>query len=452
MFNRKNRDLTSGPLLPSIIAYSIPLVLSGLLQIFFNAADLAVVGNFSGTRATAAVGATGSFIHLIVNTVMGLSNGANVVLARAVGARDFEKTSKIVHTALTFSVFAGTVVGIIGAIISPLAMDITQCPEDAKKMAIEYLMIYFAGCPAIFIYNFGSAILRTKGDTRRPLNFLMLSGILNVVLNLIFVIIFGMSADGVALATTISQYLAAFLTVRCLMFQEDATRLHFSLMRIHKDEFLGIVRYGVPSGLTNAVYSLSNIQIQSGINGFGSSVVAGNSAASSLGGFIESVNASMNSTTLAFVGQNIGAGNKKRIKRIIFACLLIATSAAFLIGNVMNLIGDPLFKIYVPNDAAAIRVAGERAAIMFTLYFLGTAFNILGAASQAFGYSIYVSIISMFGVFGIRTIWMNTVFPHFGTYVSIIWCYPFTWIIILAANSIVLYIAYNRYMKKGLLK
>ena len=452
MFNKSNLDLTSGPLLPSIISYSIPLILSGLLQIFFNAADLAIVGNFSGTRATAAVGATGSFIYLIVYTVMGLSNGANVVLARAVGAKESDKTSKIVHTAMTFSVFAGIVVAIIGALISPIAMDITKCPIDAKEMAIDYLTIYFAGAPAIFVYNFGSAILRTKGDTQRPLNFLMLSGVVNVLLNMFFVIVLGMSADGVALATTLSQYLAAYLTVRCLMLQDDATRLVFSLLRIHKDEFLGIIRYGVPSGLTNAVYSLSNIQIQTGINGFGSSVVAGNSAASSLGGFIESINTSMNSTALAFVGQNIGADNKKRIKRIVLTCLLIATLAAILIGNVMFIFGDPLYKIYVPNDSAAISVARERCSIMFTLYFVATAFNILGAASQAFGYSMYVSIISIFGIFGIRTIWMNTVFTHFGTYGSIIWCYPFTWSIILIGNAIVFYIAYNRYIKKGQLK
>lgn len=462
MFRKNNIDMTKGPVFSSLIAYSLPIVFSGILQILFNAADLAVVGNFAGkdaTVATAAVGATGAFINLIVNTVMGLSAGVNVVLARSIGAREDDKTSRIVHTALTMSLVCGIMVGIVGAILAPTAMKLTNCPDESFSRAVTYLMIYFAGCPAIFIYNFGSAILRTKGDTRRPLNFLILAGIVNVVLNMIFVIFFGMDAAGVALATTISQCLAAFLTLRCLMLQSDATRFVFKRAKIHKAELLGIFRYGLPSGLTNAMYSFANIQIQSAINSFGPSAVAGNSAVSSLEGFIMSVYSAMNASAIAFIGQNIGAGNKQRIKKVMLYCLIISLASSIIMGYAIYFIGDPLYKIYVPKDAEAIRYAALKGEIMLTTYVMLALSQMLGAISQAFGYAMSITIISVIGIFGVRTLWMNTVFPYFNNpplcdaaLRSIYWSYPVSWVLIAIANGIVLAISYRRYMKKGLVK
>ncbi|MBO5041293.1 MAG: MATE family efflux transporter [Clostridia bacterium] len=449
----KRIDMLEGPVFKNLVLYSLPIVFSGILQILFNAADLAVVGRFAGTAATAAVGATGSFISLIVNTVMGLSSGVNVTLARAIGARDHKKTSDIVHTAMTVSLVAGITVGIVGASLSSFAMDITKCPEESFDKAVMYLLIYFAGCPAIFVYNFGAAILRTKGDTKRPLFFLIIAGITNVLLNILFVLAFGMDADGVALATTISQYIAAFLTVKCLSVQEDATRLFINKLRVIKEEFLGIVKYGLPSGLTNAMYSFANIQIQSAINKFGASAVAGNSAGSSLEGFIASTYAAMNAASVAFVGQNIGAQNKARIKKIIFVCLGVSVAASVILGWGMFLIGDPLFKIYVPKDINAIEIAGIKASIMFTTYFILAASQNLGAVSQAFGYSMHITIISILGIFGLRTIWMNTIVKAFPTRIeAVFWCYPASWVLILIANGVVLAVAYNRYMKKGSIK
>ncbi len=445
--------MLEGPVFKNLVLYSLPIVFSGILQILFNAADLAVVGQFAGTAATAAVGATGSFISLVVNTVMGLSSGVNVTLARAIGAGDRNKTSDIVHTAMTVSLISGVIVGIIGASLSSFAMEITKCPAESFDKAVAYLLIYFAGSPAIFIYNFGAAILRTKGDTKRPLFFLIIAGITNVLLNLLFVLAFGMDADGVALATTISQYIAAFLTVKCLSVQEDATRLFMNKLRVIKAEFIGIVKYGLPSGLTNAMYSFANIQIQSAINKFGASAVAGNSAAGSLEGFIASTYAAMNAASVAFVGQNIGAGNKARIKKIIFVCLIVSISAALILGWGMFLIGEPLFKIYVPKDVKAIEIAGIKAGIMFTTYFVLAASQNLGAVSQAFGYSMHITVISILGIFGLRTVWMNTVVKAFPKDIeAVFWCYPASWALILIANGVVLAVAYRRYMKRGYIK
>ncbi len=456
MIKKRQLDMLEGPIIRSMIVYAVPIILSGILQIFFNAADLAIVGNFASperaTNATAAIGATGSFIALIVNTVMGLSTGVNVSLARAIGAKERETSGRIVHTAMLLSLVAGVFVGIVGLLASPFAMQITKCPPNAQDMAVSYIRIYFLGCPGIFVYNFGSAVLRTKGDSRRPLNFLMLAGITNVVLNFIFVTAFDMDAAGVALATTISQYLAAFLTVRCLMQQEDETRLSLSHLTFHKSELLGIVRYGLPSGFTNAMFSLSNVQIQATINGFGESAVAGSAASGSLESFQMACNAAMNAATLAFAGQNLGAKNLSRVKRVILAGLVLCIAFDVILGFTVFFIGDPLFRLYVPRDPEAIRVAGLRFSIMGTIHSLLALQNLLGAACQAFGYSFAVSAISVVGVFGIRYLWIEFVFPLYQTLESVYYCYPFTWAIISVANAVVLLVAYTTYKKKGVLK
>ncbi|MBE6636652.1 MAG: MATE family efflux transporter [Ruminococcaceae bacterium] len=451
MLHSKNVKMTEGPIFRSVIVYSIPIVLSGILQIFFNAADLAVVGNFSQakTTATAAVGATGSFISLIVNTVMGLSTGVNVTLARSLGAKEREQSSRISHTAIAVSVIAGILVGILGFLIAPFAMSITKCPPEAKEQAILYLRIYFCGAPGIFLYNFGSAVLRTKGDTRRPLNFLIVSGITNVVLNLIFVIVFRMNAEGVALATTLSQYLAAFLTFRCLLHQEDETRIDISCLRIHGKEFLSILRFGIPSGLSSAMYSLSNLQIQSAINHFGESAVAGNAAASSLESFIGAGITAVSAASTAFVGQNIGAGNRKRVGKVILACLTLVVAYSLILGVGMYLIGEPLYRIYVSNDHAAIEVAVLRGSLMLTLYWLMGIFNVFGAVSQTLGYAVLITVNSIIGICGIRTLWMQFFYPHYNTLEAVYICYPITWTLITLAHGVVFAVAYYRYQKKG---
>ncbi len=453
MFRIKNVKMTEGPILKSVIIYAIPIILSGFLQIFFNAADLAIVGNFTdperATAATAAVGATGAFISLIVNAVMGLSAGVNVTLAKSIGARETEKSCRIVHTALLVSLIGGIAVAIVGFLISPFAMTVTKCPENAKTMAIQYMRIYFIGCPAIFVYNFGSAILRTKGDTQRPLNFLALSGVVNVLLNLLFVIVFHMDAAGVALATTLSQCLAAFLTVRCLMGQDDETRVIPSLLRIHKKELLGIIRFGLPSGLTTTMFTFASVLIQSAVNSFGESAVAGSAAAGSLENFVATGISALNAATVAFVGQNLGAGNLKRAKRVIFCCLILTVTFTLVMGFGIYLIGEPLYRIYVPNDDKAVEVANIRSQIMMTTYIFFGLQNILGAATQVFGYAFTITVISMVGVFGVRALWMSFLYPLFGTLEAVYGCYPASWFITSIANGLALFIAYHSYKKKA---
>ena len=449
MLNRKHVNMTEGPIFPAIVVYSIPIVLSSIMQILFNAADLAVVGNFAGTVATAAVGATTSFISLIVNSVMGLTTGVNVTLARAIGARDRDASQRIVHTAVTVSVIAGVIVGVIGFLVSPFAMDVTRCPESAKDMAVLYMRIYFCGAPGIFLYNFGAAILRTKGDTRRPLNFLILSGVLNVILNLIFVIVLKMEADGVALATAISQYVAAGLVLKSLTMQDDETRVNLQGLRITGKELAGILRYGLPSGFTSAMYSFSNLQIQSAINSFGDSAVAGSAACTSLEGFISSGTTAISSATLSFVGQNIGAQKKERIGRVVLCGLCAVLLYTVTLGVGMYLIGTPLYRIYVPNDLEAIRVAALRARYMVLFNWMMGVFHVFGSASEALGYSIRITVNSVLGVCGVRTLWMQFIYPHIKTLDAVYICYPITWGIIILAHGVVLTIAYRRYMKKG---
>ncbi len=398
--------------------------------------------------ATAAVGATGSIIGLIVQTVMGLATGVNITLSKSLGAKDATRSRRIVHTSLMVSLICGVAVGILGFVIAPYAMSVTNCPDNAKALAVLYMRIYFAGCPAIFLYNFGSAVLRSKGDTRRPLNFLALSGLANVLLNLFFVVVMHMDADGVALATTLSQYLAAYLTVRCLMGQEDETRMIPSLLRVHKRELLDIIRYGFPSGLSTAMFAFANVQIQTAINGYGDSVIAGSAASASLESFISTGVSSLNAATVAFVGQNLGAGNLKRARKVIFCCLTLTLAFTLILGFGIYLVGEPLYRIYVPKDDLAVEAAGVRAEIMMTTNFLLGLQNILGAATQVFGYAFTITIISVVGVFGFRTIWMRYIYPLHETLEMVFWCYPISWIIIGIANAVAFYVAYRMYKKK----
>ena len=445
--------MTGGPILSAVILYSLPIIFAGMLQILFNAADLAVVGHFAGSAATAAVGATGSVISLIVNTVMGLAVGVNVVLARSLGAGDKEASSKTVHTAIAVSVISGIAVMLIGFAISRPAMVYTRCPSGSLEQAVQYMMIYFAGAPAIFVYNFGSAILRTKGDTKRPLYYLTAAGVLNIFLNLFFVIVFKMAAAGVALATTLTQYLAAYLTIRCLMRQEDECRFIPRETHVWKNQLIGIIKYGLPSGITQAMYSISNIQIQSAINDYGTSAVAGNSASANLEGFISAGIAALNSSTVAFAGQNIGAGNKKRVKKVMFVCLAVSIAFSVISGFGIYFFSKQLIgAIYLPKDPAGVEYGMVRASFMMTTLWISGALNVISGTNQALGYSTAMMVNSIVGVCGVRTVWMQWLYPLHKTFDMIYLCYPVTWSIILIANTAVLLLAWHRYSKKGMIK
>ena len=447
----KNIRMTEGPVWSSVIRYSLPIAFGSILQILFNSADLAVVGNFSEhrTAAAAAVSAAAAFISLIVNLFMGLSVGVNVVLARSIGSGKRDRSFRIVHSAIALAILAGGLVGIVGISLSKLAIGWMNCPEEAYDMAVRYMIIYFAGAPGMLIYNFGAAILRTKGDTQRPLNFLIVAGVLNVLLNLLFVIVFRMNAAGVALATTLTQYLAAALTVRCLVLQTDETRLFIKDIRLHWQETYHIIKYGLPAGMTSAMFSIANIQISAQINTFGSAAINGSGAVGNLEGYVSSFTNALNAAVVAFAGQNIGAGRPDRVKKSFIACLVVSVAVSFALGNLMYLFGAELIRLFNASDPAVVTYGLIRGKVMLRLYFVYGFSAVFNGVLQAFGYSSAVMINSVVSIFGFRTIWMSFLYPANQTFEMLFWCYPISMLLIVAADAVILALVWAKYKKTG---
>ncbi len=309
-------DMCNGPLFPKILAFSIPLMLSGILQLLFNAADMVVVGRFAGSTALAAVGANAALINLLTNLFIGFSIGANVMVARYYGAGKERDMSETVHSAILLSLLCGGILLVVGILVAPQILIVMGTPADVLGQAVLYIRIYFAGIPALLLYNFGSSILRAVGDTKRPLYYLLAAGVINVFLNLIFVIGFRLGVAGVALATVISQCVSARLVLRCMMRMEGGCRVELSKLRINREKMLQIMRIGFPAGLQGTVFSLSNVLIQSSVNSFGSVAVAGNTAGQNIEGFIYMAMNTFHQTALSFSSQNYGAGNYKRIGKV----------------------------------------------------------------------------------------------------------------------------------------
>lgn len=323
-------DMCNGPLLGKLLIFALPLMLSGILQLFFNAADIIVVGRFTGSHALAAVGSTSSLINLLVNLFIGFSIGANVLTAQYYGAKDQKNIHQTVHTSILVSILGGFLLVVIGLLLARPLLELMATPDDVLDQATLYMQIYFCGMPATMLYNFGAAILRAIGDTRRPLYFLFTAGVLNIFLNLFFVIVFHMGVAGVALATIISQALSAFLVVRCLTRLDGLCRLHLRQLKIYPEKLVRIIQIGLPAGLQGAVFSISNVLIQSSVNSFGSIAMAGNTAASNLEGFVYTSMNAVYQTALSFTSQNMGAGNYKRIGMILRRCVALVTVIVFL--------------------------------------------------------------------------------------------------------------------------
>ena len=326
-------DMCNGPLLGKILVFTFPLMLSGVLQLLFNAADIVVVGRFSGAHALAAVGSTGALINLLINVFMGLSIGTNVLTAQGYGAKNAEDVSDTVHTSILLSLVSGAILIVLGILFSRPLLELMATPEEVLGQAALYMKIYFIGMPAMMAYNFGAAILRAIGDTKRPLYYLLISGVVNVILNLIFVIIFKMGVAGVATATVISQVISAGMVLKCLMGLDGMCRLDLHKLAIHKDKLLNIARIGLPAGLQGAIFSISNVLIQSSVNSFGAIAMAGNTAAGNLEGFVYTSMNSVYQTNLSFTSQNMGAGNRQRMKKILGICLILVSVVGLVLGN-----------------------------------------------------------------------------------------------------------------------
>ncbi len=444
-----NLDMTTGALLPKMLRFALPLMLSSLLQLLFNAADIAVVGKFAGDNSLAAVGSTSSLINLMTNVFLGLSIGANVLSAKYTGAGDKERTSQVVHTAVTISLISGVVLTVIGLVFAPQFLALMKSPDEVIGLASLYMRVYFLGMPAMMLYNFGSSLLRSKGDTKRPLYYLTAAGILNVLLNLLFVIVFRMDVAGVALATIISQYMSAGLVFRCLLKEEDeAFRVVLKKLKIDGPTLWGLVRIGVPAGLQGVVFSLSNVVIQSSINGFGKIIMAGSSAAASIEGFVwVSMNA-FHQAALTFTGQNIGAKKYSRINKILFCAEGCAMVAGLVFGNLAFLFGRPLLSIYT-DSAESINAGMVRLAIICTTYLLCGMMDTIVGSIRGMGYGVTPTIVSMIGACGLRLLWIATIFqiPKFHTPEVLFTSYPVTWTLTLLAHLVCFLIMRRKFPK-----
>ena len=452
MFGKRSRnyemDMCSGPLFSKIIIFSMPLMLTSILQLLYNAADIVVVGRYAGSIALAAVGSTGSLINLIVNLFMGLSIGASVVVARHYGANSYKDVSESVHTSMTIAGICGVVVGIFGFVTARPLLVMMGSPEDVLEHAVLYVRIYFVGLPGMMLYNFGAGVLRAIGDTRRPLYFLTISGLVNVVCNLIFVIGFHMGVAGVAWATTISQYLSMGMILYCLMRSEGAIRLDLKKLGIKKDKLLDIVRVGLPAGLQSSLFAISNVTIQSAVNSFGSTVMAGNSAAGNIEGFIYVAMNTLYQAAVTFTSQNMGAKKYERISKITGLCVGIVTVVGLIVGGIARLFAPQLLGIYSP-DPAVIEKGLIRMSIICLTYFTCGIMDTLVGILRGMGYSVVPMIVSLAGACGFRILWIFTIFAWNRDLTVLYTSYPISWVITAAMHFITYVIVKRRLDKKA---
>ena len=429
-------DMTTGPLLKKILAFAAPMMLTGILQLLYNAADVAVVGSFAGKEALAAVGSTGALINLIVNVIMGLSVGSSVMIARRLGSHDDDGVRRAVNTSMLVAVIGGLLVMVVGIAFSGLFLSLMATPDDVLPLATKYMRIYFIGAPASVVYNFGASVLRANGDTRRPLYFLIVSGAVNVLFNLLFVIGFNMDVDGIATATVISQVLSAIFVIVAMMKMTTASRLEIKALKIYKQEFFEMLRIGLPAGIQGSIFSISNVLIQSAVNSFdNSSIIAGNAAAGNLEGFIYVAMNTFYHAALTFTGQNYGAKQFKRINKVLAECLITVTVVGLAVGMVIELANGQLLKLYT-NDPEIIRYAQSRNAIICPTYFLCGIMEVMVGMLRGLGYSIAPMIVSIAGVCGIRIAWIYIVFAADPSIQSLYMSYPVSWLITAAIHSV----------------
>ncbi len=410
-------------------------MLSGVLQLLFNAADVVVVGRFAGSEALAAVGSTSALINLLINLFNGLSIGTNVLVARYLGARDWENTTQTVHTAVTVSLVSGVFLIFIGVFLSGPLLRMMGTPEDVLDKASLYMKIYFVGMPVFMLYNFGAAILRSIGDTQRPLYFLMLSGVINVILNLFFVIVCGMGVAGVAIATVVSEAVSAVLVLLCLLRLDGMCRVELKKLHINTKKLLGMLRIGLPAGLQGCIFSISNVLIQSSINSFGSVAMAGNTAAANLEGFsYVSMNA-IYQTSLSFISQNMGAKQYKRINQITMRSMGLVMMIGLAIGWLIFALGEPLLGIY-SSSPEVIEYGMIRVKFIFTTHFLCGMMDVMVGCLRGLGYSIMPMIVSLTGACAFRIIWIFTVFAANRTLETLYLSYPISWLLTMSVHVI----------------
>ncbi len=443
-------DMCTGPILKKMLIFALPLMLSSMLQLLFNAADIIVVGKYCGDNSLAAVGSNSSLINLLTNVFIGLSIGANVLMAKFYGAGHSASMEETVHTAMLLSMVSGLVLTAVGEIFARQLLVLMRTPEAILDLATVYLRIYFIGMPAMMIYNFGSAIMRAVGDTQRPLYFLMAAGVINVALNLLFVICFHMDVAGVATATVISQTVSAALVVFCMVRDRGVIRFDPRRMRLKRDKVLAIMRIGLPAGFQGSIFSLSNVVIQSSINTFGEVVVAGNSAAANIEGFVYMGMNAFHHATLSFTGQNMGAGKYDRIKRTLLTGLACVSVTGLVLGGLVVLFGRPLLGIYTDNPVS-VEAGMTRIFIICGPYLLCGVMDVMVGAIRGMGYAILPMTVSLIGACGLRLVWLATIYriPRFHTTGTIYMSYPVTWTITFLVDVLCFVIIWKTRIKKN---
>lgn len=438
----KKINMTEGPILPSIIRYTVPIMLSSILQLLFNAADLVVVGRFCSDLCVGAVGATGSLVSLITNLFIGCGAGVAVCAANAIGSGNKDLTQKIVHTAIPLAAILGLCMSVIGLLFSGGMLELMSTPSDILPLSTLYLKIYFLGALPNFIFEFGAAILRASGDTKTPMKYLIIAGATNLCLNIIFVTLFGMDVDGVATATVIAQTLSAILMIITLLRRNDECKLVINKMKIRFSIFKKIAKIGLPAGLNGSIFSISNMIVQSSINSFGSAaIVSGNAAATSIEAFVYVAMNAFYQTSLNFTGQNMGAGNFKRVSQVLRRNIVCVAVIGTLGGTLMNLFARPLLSLYVPGNELAIETGVTRLMFICLPYALCGIMEIFTGAVRGMGASLTTLFISISSVCGIRLVWIFTVFqlPNFHKLEWLYVSYILSWLGCILA----LLVAYN---------
>lgn len=429
--------MTKGAITSKLIAFSFPLIMSSVLQLLFNAADVIVVGRFAGDKYLAAVGSTSSLINLLVNLFLGLSIGTNVVAAGYFGGKKFAELRETVHTAMVLSVASGLLLTAFGCIFAKRLLQLMSSPLDVLPLATQYLQVYFCGTTSMMVYNFASALLRSKGDTKRPLYILMLSGIINVVLNLIFVIQFKMHVVGVALATAISQTVSAVLVVFILVFEKDDFKLTLKNLCVNKYILARILKIGLPAGFQGIMFSISNVIIQSSINTFGSIIIAGNSAGIATEGFVYTSMNGFSQGVLTFVSQNVGAGNKERIKKVVIKAQLIVFIIGVVLGVGVTLLSKQVLSIF-STSPDVISAGTQRLRVICTFYAFCGLMDCMGNAVRGTGHSTQPAIVAFLGSCALRILWLATIFqvPQFHTCFIIFLSYPISWVVTWVAHTV----------------
>lgn len=445
-------NMLEGPLLPSVIRYTIPIILTSVLQLLFNAADLVVVGRFCGSVSVGAVGATGSVTALIVNLFVGLSVGGGVAVAHGIGSRDERQICEAVHTAVPLALIGGVVLTVAGVTLSRPLLVLMGTPENILPLSALYMKIYFCGITFTVVYNFSAAILRAAGDTRSPLVFLTTAGVINVVLNLIFVTVFDMNVAGVALATTTSQGVAAILVVRALVKRTDACHLELRKMHVYKHQLKKIVRIGLPAGIQSSLFSISNVIIQSSVNSFGDVLVSGNAAAANLESFLYASINSFSQTTVNFVGQNVGARQYRRANTTVWICQNCALVVGVTLGVLLFAFGEPLLGIYISDSAQAIQYGMVRFSRVAIFYFLMGLLDVSTGALRGYGQSFGPMLISVLGICGIRVLWVFTIFqiPAFHSPQWLYMSYPVSWGLTMVAQMILFFRIRNQFLHQDI--